>query len=486
MIVTNPFAPTEEIGPGGSSDTKDKKRYTDPLADDDSCKRDVPLLKELNTNTIRVYAIDPKANHDTCMKLLADAGIYVIADLSQPDQSINRDDPHWNDDLYSRYTSVIDALIPYNNVLGFFAGNEVSNAKNNTDASAFVKASVRDTKAYVKSKKYREVGIGYATNDDADIRSNLAAYFNCGNAEDSVDFWGYNIYSWCGQSSYTKSGFDVRTKEFSKYNVPVFFAEYGCNEVRPRPFTEVQALYGSDMSPVWSGGIVYMYFEEPNKYGLVKVGDDKKASKLPDFKNLSSQMSKVSPSSTKFNDYKPTNTAASSCPAVDSNWEAKSSPLPPPVNPDLCTCMMDTLSCTVADNVDTEDYGKLFGEVCGYGDDICAGIAANATTGNYGAYSICNAREQLSFVFNRYYLKQNKKADACKFDGAAKTVSAKSPAGTCKSLVDGAGDNGQNTPSGSTGGGKGGDKDKDGAGNVVQVGAYLAVAIFAGAAMFVL
>lgn len=239
----------------------------DPLSDTAKCQRDIPFLQQLGTNTIRVYAIDPTKDHDPCMQMLTDAGIYVIADLSSPGNSIIRDDPAWNDDLYARYTAVIDVMANYTNTLGFFAGNEVSDNSTNTDASAFVKAAVRDMKAYIKQRNYRPIGVGYATNDNADIRDDLANYFDCGNRDDAIDFWGYNIYSWCGDSSFQKSGFDVRTKEFENYNVPVFFAEYGCNEVQPREFTEVEALYGPDMNQVWSGGIVYMYFEEVNNYG---------------------------------------------------------------------------------------------------------------------------------------------------------------------------------------------------------------------------
>jgi len=229
------------------------------------------LLQQLETNTIRVYAINPDQDHSQCMQMLQDAGIYLIADLSQPSLSINRDSPTWNDELYARYTSVVDSLHNYTNVLGFFAGNEVSNNASNTDASVFVKAAVRDMKAYIKRKSYRTIGVGYATNDDASIRTNLADYFDCGPSEASIDFWGYNIYSWCGNSSYHDSGYDVRTEQFSNYSVPAFFAEYGCNTVQPREFTEVQALYGDQMTPVWSGGIVYMYFQETNNFGELRL-----------------------------------------------------------------------------------------------------------------------------------------------------------------------------------------------------------------------
>jgi hypothetical protein len=205
------------------------------------------------------------------MQLLNDAGIYVVSDLSEPNTSINRADPEWDLTLYKRYTAVVDALQGYSNVLGFFAGNEVSNQANNTDASAYVKAAVRDTKAYIKAQGYRSIPVGYATNDDAAIRLDLAKYFDCNTADESVDFWGYNIYSWCGDSSFTASGYSDRTDEFKNYSVPAFFAEYGCNLVSPRKFTEVQALYGSEMDDVWSGGIVYMYFQEENDYGRVPL-----------------------------------------------------------------------------------------------------------------------------------------------------------------------------------------------------------------------
>lgn len=487
-----------------SGPKSESSNYKDPLADVAGCKRDIPYLQQLGANTIRVYAIDPKADHKECMQQLQDAGIYVISDLSSPDTSIVRDDPKWDADLYSRYVSVVDELSQYPNVIGFFGGNEVSNEKTNTDASAFVKAAVRDIKQYIKAKKYRPMGVGYATNDDASIREKMADYFNCHEADESIDFWGYNIYSWCGNSNYQESGYKTRTEEFKDYSVPVFFAEYGCNAVHPRKFTEVDALYGNQMNDIWSGGIVYMYFQEQNDYGLVSVDGDK-VSTLDDFNNLSSKLAKATATGVKKSNYKPSNTALQSCPKVDGDWQAAATPLPPSPNQDLCSCMEDSLECTAKDNVDDKQIGKLFGTVCGY--DVCDGVSTNATTGHYGAYSVCSPKQQLAYAMNQYYSQQKKKGSgqsACDFNGAASTKSSSSPSGTCSALLKEAGTAGTgqvtSSPTGnanqvSASGSSSASGSKGAAGMVApsavrvgawQLGAYVMTAVLTGAGMILL
>ncbi|KAH7032634.1 glycoside hydrolase family 72 protein [Microdochium trichocladiopsis] len=410
----------------------------DPLADAAQCQKDVPLLARLGTNVIRTYAIDPTKDHTACMKLLEQAGIYVLADLGHPAVSINRDSPAWNVQLYKRYTNVIDELGKFDNVLGFLSGNEVTNNNTNTDASAFVKAATRDAKAYIKAKMdkgHRWMGVGYASNDDAEIRAEMAQYFNCGKQENAIDFWGYNIYSWCGKSSFQQSGYDVQVQFFSNYSVPVFFAEYGCNTVggaEGRLFEDTLAIYSKQMTDVFSGGIVFKFQQEKNDYGLVKAGQPMK-----NFKVLESQMKKIDPTVVQMDSYTPTNTPQA-CPNVGTNWKVTGSALPPTPNADLCTCAYNAAKCRQADKLDVEDYGAIFDYICKNDAAACAGIKADTETGVYGPYVMCNPKEQLAVVLDAYYANQKGRADACDFKGAAQLVSNPNAAPSCTAQLESA------------------------------------------------
>ena len=424
------------VGVGGSV-ADGQTTFTDPLADPKSCARDVPLLQQLGTNTIRVYAVDPTKDHKECMTQLADAGIYVIADLSEPGISIERDNPSWNTALMARYTSVIDALAPFNNTLGFFAGNEVTNNNTNTAASAFVKAAVRDSKAYIAGSKTinRWLGVGYATNDDSDTRDELASYFNCGaDPKAAVDFWGYNIYEWCGQSTFRESGYEERTQAFRDYSVPAFFSEYGCNNPgggEARPWQETSVLYSNLMNKVWSGGIVYEFFQEQNDFGLVTLDKSGKVTPRKDFAPLAKQIKDfgyvASNKTMQMAAYKPTEKARQCPPVAKGKWEAAEA-LPPTPDKNVCDCMVSSLSCVPADDMKAKDMGSLFGTVCGLDPKACAGITADAKTGTYGAFAMCDSKQQLAHVLNAYYAGTGKsKATACDFKGQAKLVNGGAP-----------------------------------------------------------
>ena len=62
----------------------------DPLTDTDQCKLDANLMAELGANTIRVYHVDPTADHDGCMSAFANAGIYLFVDLDTFDTQFNQ------------------------------------------------------------------------------------------------------------------------------------------------------------------------------------------------------------------------------------------------------------------------------------------------------------------------------------------------------------------------------------------------------------
>mmetsp|Transcript_5116 Transcript_5116/g.5115 ORF Transcript_5116/g.5115 Transcript_5116/m.5115 type:complete len:541 (-) Transcript_5116:15-1637(-) len=416
--------------------------FVDPLADAEACKRDIPYLQELQTNVIRVYALNVSLDHTECMNMLIDAGIYVIADMSEPDESINRESPEWNLELFDRYTGVVDLFQNYTNVLGFFAGNEVTNDKTNTDASAFVKAAIRDTKAYIKAQGYRTIPVGYSANDDSDIRVALADYFACGSEEERADFFGINMYEWCGTSSYEKSGYESITKQYKNLGIPIFFSEYGCNEVSPRKFQEVATIYGDDMTDVWSGGIVYMYFQEENNYGLVSVSGSS-VSTLKDFSYLKAELASISPSAAESSSV--ASTSVTSCPTSTSVWSAATN-LPPTPDQVACECMDASVTCVVDSDVDSSDYEDLFDYVCAKID--CDGITANGTTGEYGAYSPCTSKQKLNFVLNLYYEENGSSSSACNFDGSATTQSAKT-ASSCSAYLKSAGTSGLGTISGS-------------------------------------
>ena len=237
--------------------------------------------------------------------------------------------------------------------------------------------------------------------------------------------------------------------------------------------------------------------------GLVSVGTDNKATKLPDFSALSTQIAKVTPTGVQSASYSPTN-SAQACPSVDSTWEAKNV-LPPTPNTQLCGCMMQNLTCVAKSNLDNQTSTTQFSYVCDPNNgNYCEGINANATTGVYGAYSMCNATERLSWAFNQFYLNQtaNNKQNTspCDFKGAAQKQSPKAN-GNCQALVSQAGPAGTGTvtssPSGtgSSNGGSSSSTTKSAAGSVtvprfdfgmLQLAAYVTVAGLVGAGMIML
>jgi hypothetical protein len=198
-------------------------------------------------------------------------------------------------------------------------------------------------------------------------------------------------------------------------------------------------------------------------------------------------------------DYNPTNTAASACPSVTAGkWEAVSSPLPPVINDNACSCMMDTLSCAVPDKVKKEEYGAMFDFICGKNKGAyCAGINKNATKGAYGTYGMCSDKQQLSFAVNAY---AKAVPNGCGFEGKATSKAAVAqPTGAgCADLLKAAGANGTGVVAGAAvkPGGSGAAANSQGAASslfaaqsstgVLGLGLYVVGAVVSGMAMILL
>jgi len=139
--------------PGGSSANKD------PIADSAGCTRDVAEFKKLGINTIRVYSVDNSANHDDCMKTLADAGIYLALDVNTPFYSLNRKDNasiamSYNSFYLQSVFATMETFAKYDNTLLFYSANEVINDDTTTFAAPYIKAVGRDMKAYLKCSQF--------------------------------------------------------------------------------------------------------------------------------------------------------------------------------------------------------------------------------------------------------------------------------------------------------------------------------------------
>jgi hypothetical protein len=107
------------------------------------------------------------------------------------------------------------------------------------------------------------------------------------------DLFALNSYSWCGDSSFSRSGYDVLAADFRQTSVPVFFSEYGCNVPYPRIFTEVPSLYGQQMATILSGGMIYEFSQEVSNYGLVNIYGNGSVQLLPDYDTLQKQFNSL-------------------------------------------------------------------------------------------------------------------------------------------------------------------------------------------------
>ncbi|KAL0941086.1 putative 1,3-beta-glucanosyltransferase [Colletotrichum truncatum] len=338
------LAPIEIVG-NKFFDEKGRQWFMkdDPLVDTDQCTRDADLMKTLGTNAIRIYHVDPEANHDGCMAVFDKAGIYTLIDLDTFDSYIlpvRQNTPYWNETQFNAYAKVMDVFEKYDNVLGFFIGNEIIALNNQSQVAPFMKAAARDMKAYRDKKGYRKIPVGYSAADIAELRPMLQDYLTCGGKpEDNIDFFGLNSYEWCDPNTYNTSGYANLQAMAELFPVPIFFTETGCITGQgPRTWDDQDAIFSQPMIDDWSGAMVYEWIYEENRYGIVSYGPEvsktitagdvydgftRKGTPIPrspEFQNLQSKWATITPTGVMRSDYDPSSVSTRECPKATGGW----------------------------------------------------------------------------------------------------------------------------------------------------------------------
>ncbi|KAK6000292.1 hypothetical protein QM012_003924 [Aureobasidium pullulans] len=253
----------------------------DPISDDRilELEQNVELFKELGINTLYIYSIDNERSHDKAMKLLEEAGIYVVAGVSTPFCCINRSTPYesYNTANVSCFLRTAGMMAGYANTLGIIAANSVVNHSDSLHATPVMKAVVRDLKRFLlfrnKSKGTRVLPVGYSPSSAVHINhSGFLEYLYFGYEEETIDFLALPNWGWVGaNSNMHMSGWNALINRYENFAMPAFLSEYGANTHQPRQLTESNALYSDPMTRVFSGGCIYEFADSANNYGLVAM-----------------------------------------------------------------------------------------------------------------------------------------------------------------------------------------------------------------------
>ncbi|EKG09936.1 Glycolipid anchored surface protein GAS1 [Macrophomina phaseolina MS6] len=233
-----------------------------------------------------------------------------------------------------------------------------------------------------------------------------------------------------------EQGFQNASSDLDHLNIPIIIYELGSVPISST-YPEVRALYDSKDSVIWSGGILYQYIAQVWAYGTNGLDNSRwlaymflglvnvnglLVQALDAFSSARSVLAAYTPTLTDAKDYTPTATTTPVCPTPAESWSLTTS-LPPTPHRRLCDCMAESLSCVAGPELtDVETYKayvNLTGSICSADADLCAGVASNGITGEYGIFSNCNKTHIISWIYNQYYLSQNKDSAACDFNGTA-------------------------------------------------------------------
>ncbi|KAK4621338.1 1,3-beta-glucanosyltransferase gel1 [Fulvia fulva] len=266
----------------------------------ETLQRDVKVFRELGLNTIFIPSLDPTKNHHEALKLLAQAGIYVLVTIGegiarppQPDAGWPSFDTDFDTRTYhtteslERSIRIVDELASYPNVLGFIVDGSALVDLKATKIAEVHRAHVRDIKSFLHLRGGRQIPVGVALCEILNFQLQAVQYFSAGPSTDlsCADFIARENWSWACKSDFRISGWKNMVKILQEYPIPMFLGEYG-TFVGYRLWEEVPCLYSRDMTGVFSGGCLYTYCDDGSKYGIVEEDEGGGITRKPEFELL--------------------------------------------------------------------------------------------------------------------------------------------------------------------------------------------------------
>ncbi|PSN69800.1 hypothetical protein BS50DRAFT_618781 [Corynespora cassiicola Philippines] len=401
------------------------------------CSSDVPYLQDLNVNALQ-SKLDPSENYSECMQILSDAGIYVVSAFTSKTQYFADSYPVWDASLFEFFTSGINALAKWKNLLGVrieVALNANHSGMDYTTQSApFIKRIVLDLRSYIISKGYRDIPIGHNIPDiaqeDSAIPEGILQYFSCW--EDPANVFLTTTMKRCPHNGQVDDIISLANKS----SIPIWAEKLGCgwnSDPNGRDLRDAAQVFGRDGLNVLSGGVIYVYSGGRTNDTRLLEDEGGDVTPLPAYTSVASILSQVTPDPIIS---APTSLKEASCSTSGIVWPMIPTTLPPsPSNQTLCKCMMKVLDCHATMSLNTkspDDLVGIFQPLCGTENRNCPGIRVSPLDGVYGPYSICTSTERYSWAISWL---EHTEGRPCTSDmnGVANTLSKVDDA--CASLI---------------------------------------------------
>lgn len=293
-------------------------------------RKDIPYFHELGINSIFICHSDTTKAPDAALKVLQDAGIYVLleiftnvmkrvpfsVDLSDTEEELDMA-RLYSQSIVRRNLFLVDQTAKFPNVLGYSVSMTGLNGRGETRLAAIYRAAVRDVKHYLHLRGGRTIPVGMNFSViQGPSRQAAPRFMAAGAPEERVDFCSFGVYDWVGPSSFQISGYSSMVESLGQLPVPMFFNQYGAAVGRSRVLDEVECLLSPDMTGVFSGGFFQTYaytdpkrdrktsvdedgddeedFEVPGGYDLVNVAEDGTRVPKADFQRYKERLASVS------------------------------------------------------------------------------------------------------------------------------------------------------------------------------------------------